>query len=137
MRKAVAGLVLLVSSLTGCTSTLENYERPNPFENLPVQSQSETDRFNEAYFRAIKIRYCGSDRWQSPQETERLGTGMCKDIAVYLEYLLEKEKITARIVFGKVHKKSKNYHAWNEVFVDGRCYIVDATYKITLPKEEM
>ena len=67
------------------------------------------------------------DYWQSPKETMKRGAGDCEDKAFYLDYLLTKDRIKSRVVFGRVDIEDSQWHVWNECDVNGKSYLLDTT----------
>lgn len=69
------------------------------------------------------------DYWQTPEETIKKKGGDCEDKAILLQSLFLKKGIKSKIIIGETTKSEKleNYHAWNEVLINDKTYIVDAT----------
>ncbi|MDI6705166.1 MAG: transglutaminase-like domain-containing protein [Bacillota bacterium] len=60
------------------------------------------------------------------------GQGICRDYAYLVAALARSLDIPARVVYGSVVDRNNGWepqlHAWNELQVDGRWVIVDATW---------
>ena len=67
------------------------------------------------------------DHWQLPDETERLGTGDCEDLAIWLYcHLLEEGINNIRLTLGLAgSKENKAMHAWVTWYNRGKMYILD------------
>lgn len=96
------------------------------------------DKFNEV----SSIKYVheakGEDYWQTPKETERLGTGDCEDKAFYLQDKLKKQGIESEVCFGLlVFTERESGHAWVEYKLGGRSYVVDPTNGTIFDRAEM
>ena len=100
-----------------------------PFSTFAESKRPEWDRAMAAFHKSSEVKYDDKEtgNWQTPNETETLKTGDCKAHAVHLQYLLNKEKISNRIVVGKMHEGDLTYHAWNEVVIDTAVYVADST----------
>ena len=144
-------LVLICAlALTGCNS---QYKQPAPEKDLVLKC------FNRASQITYKGEEGGKDYWQSPIETERLGTGDCEDLAFYLQDELRKEGIMSRAVAGelditfnlmeiilkiekidgkkeKKEKKKINGHMWVEYQLGNDIYILDPTNGIILERRK-
>lgn len=58
-------------------------------------------------------------------------TGICYDYAAVMASLLREAGIPAKLLMG-YRSDSKDYHAWNQVFVNGKWITVDATWDSVL-----
>jgi len=67
------------------------------------------------------------DEWQAPEKTLRIKKGDCEDISLLLLYLLRQNGYNANVVFGITHNKSKRFHAWVELNLKGKVYVMDPT----------
>jgi transglutaminase/protease-like cytokinesis protein 3 len=70
------------------------------------------------------------DYWQTPTETLKLKNGDCEDKAILLQYLFMLRGIQSKIIIGTTQKPKgeiESYHAWNEVIIGNKVYIVDST----------
>lgn len=67
------------------------------------------------------------DHWQLPDETERLGTGDCEDLAIWLYCHLLKEGFSnVRLTLGLAGApEKKSMHAWVTWYKRGKTYILD------------
>jgi hypothetical protein len=78
MRKSIFYILFLALILSSC-------KPPISYELYPLS----TDTFDEAWAKCSRLEQLDSityGYWQSPKETESLGGGCCKDLAVYLMY---------------------------------------------------
>jgi hypothetical protein len=98
------------------------------------------DNMMKYFAKVAKIKYVNDDKahgksdyWQTPEETERLGTGDCEDYALYLYDLLKKDGYNPYLVLGKGSTSAPYNHAWLEMQIDdnpdddkeGEWYVVD------------
>ena len=67
----------------------------------------------------------GTDIWQTPKETARLGKGDCEDISIYFQDLLRRKGIEVDVVFGLKTRYHKHGHCWCEYQQDGETYIIE------------
>ena len=82
------------------------------------------DRVNYDQTKAAGRRRAGEDnRHQAPQETLRLGRGVCQDYAALFEDLATQQGHRVR----SVHSTQLN-HAWNEVWIAGCWWLIDVTW---------
>ena len=67
------------------------------------------------------------DHWQLPEETEKLGTGDCEDLAIWLYCHLLKEGFSnVRLTVGLAGApEKKGMHAWVTWYERGEMYILD------------
>lgn len=67
------------------------------------------------------------DHWQLPEETERLGTGDCEDLAIWLYcHLLREGFSNVRLTLGLAGAPEKKaMHAWVTWYKRGKMYILD------------
>lgn len=145
--RSLVTLILSSAILTGCSAPkLPSDIRLGSLDSSLIQSlnlsEEEISReklaFESAWKKATDIEYAGLENyWQNPLETEALNQGLCKDISIYLDYLLRKEGIESRVVFGKTKKNNENYHPWNEVILGGEKYLVDPTHKSRMLMKEI
>jgi len=61
-------------------------------------------------------------------------TGICYDYASLFAAMLRSIDIPAKLVKGYSKQDPTVYHAWNEVFINGKWIIVDTTLDASLPK---
>jgi hypothetical protein len=62
------------------------------------------------------------DFWEPPDEFERRRSGDCEDHALWAWRQLTELGYRARLVLGA-------RHAWVQIYVNGRCYLMEATFK--------
>jgi len=108
--------VILALVLSGCTTQRMGISQMC----LAVHS---FDKAKAITYKEEKI----GDYWQTPNETIQYKTGDCEDKTIYLQRLLTDRGIKSRIVFGKGKPTDAQFHAWNEVEINGEIYILDAT----------
>lgn len=66
------------------------------------------------------------DHWQLPEETERLESGDCEDLAIWLYcHLLDEGFNNIRLTLGFAGAKDKALHAWVTWYERGKTYILD------------
>ena len=66
------------------------------------------------------------DNWQLPEETERLGSGDCEDLAIWLYcQLLDEGFSNIRFTLGLAGGENKTMHAWVTWYEKGKTYILD------------
>ncbi|NIQ39359.1 MAG: hypothetical protein GTN81_12305 [Proteobacteria bacterium] len=66
------------------------------------------------------------DYWQLPEETERIRSGDCEDLAIWLYYhLLHEGFHNVRFTVGYAGAEDKGVHAWVTWYEKGRTYILD------------
>jgi hypothetical protein len=93
------------------------------------------NKFFDCFNKASNIKYKedgDQDYWQTPKETEKLGTGDCEDKTIYLMELLKKEGYKSEFTYGFYHESDPNFygnicHAWTEMDYGGERYILDPT----------
>ncbi len=66
------------------------------------------------------------DYWQTPEETEQLGTGDCEDFAVWAIHRTE-ELAPGSVLQLVIGETERGAHAWVELF-DGRMWWADPTH---------
>jgi len=90
---------------------------------------------NNALTESRKIEYRDEkdkDYWQTPSETEKIGSGDCEDKAFYLNHLLKNKGVKSRIVFGLLESNRPYMHAWNEIDISNQTYLIDTSSKIPI-----
>jgi hypothetical protein len=78
--------------------------------------------------KSIKIRYVsdkGGDYWQTPQETQKLKTGDCEDMAIY-EYFCRDDRPETAVMFG-INRKGVFHSAFIARTPYGGLYVQDNT----------
>jgi len=108
------------------------------YSSIPDQ-EFEFDEPLEQAFRIRRKNELGlRDNWQTPEQTQRLGTGDCEDKAIYLSKLLTEQEIPNNVVFGKYLKSHLFYrHSWNEVDFNNQTYLLDPSSRTKLLKSEV
>lgn len=61
------------------------------------------------------------------EDTFASGRGICYDFAALFASMLRSQGIPTKLVMGYT-PNAVGYHAWNEVFVDGKWIVIDITY---------
>ena len=70
------------------------------------------------------------DHWQLPEETERLRTGDCEDLAIWLYcHLLDEGFNNIRFTLGFAGAEDKATHAWITWYERGKTYVLDPSRK--------
>ncbi|NIO03072.1 MAG: hypothetical protein GTN74_00230 [Proteobacteria bacterium] len=70
------------------------------------------------------------DYWQLPEETERVRSGDCEDLAIWLYYhLLDEGFRNIRFTLGFAGAEDKAVHAWVTWYDRGKTYILDPSRK--------
>ena len=92
------------------------------FVPIPLLNEKESRSMESLFLRAKAFRYVKEgkgDIWQTPQETERKGSGDCEDKAVWLFYQLKQNgHENVRLVIGKYKSISAGYHVWVAYILD-------------------
>lgn len=73
----------------------------------------------------------GTSQLTKASDTIWTKAGMCRDYAFVVAALARAMGLKARVVYGQVtgtNGRPPQYHAWNEVFADGRWVSLDATW---------
>ncbi|WP_432558792.1 transglutaminase domain-containing protein [Granulicoccus sp. GXG6511] len=103
--------------------------QPRPAD-IPVATWQELARLND--YVIDHVRYDRSrvgaaarraDRHQTPAETLRIGRGVCQDFTALFEALAAERGHTVRSL-----RSARLNHAWNEVLIAGRWWVVDVTW---------
>jgi len=101
--------------------------------------------FNRACQIVYKKEEDGEDYWQSPDETRKLGTGDCEDIALLLRDDLKNGGIESRVVWGVLtfdsnlfalfakekkpgEKTGLTGHGWIEYLLNNDIYVLDPVH---------
>jgi len=115
MKKLLTGLVVAASLIVGCAFP------PKDIEGVLKEYR--------------KIKYVPEPRfhdyWQNPEETDRLKTADCEDLASWLDKEFKKrsldKKYNSRIAIGKapLNLNPLTWHAWFEIEKDGKVYVID------------
>ena len=72
----------------------------------------------------------------SIEETYTSKTGICYDLSSLVAAMLRSVDVPCKVVKGYTPKAS-TYHAWNQVFVNGKWETMDVTYDVQIANEEM
>jgi len=131
MKKIGLTTLLLLSCLNFGNSTLDvkDYTRKQIIDKSDlIRCLNKTRKIK--YLRD-NVRYSNlknSDYYQSPKETDSLGTGDCEDKAIYLCNLLKEKNINSVLRFGRLEKNRKNVsHFWLEIENGDTTYLVEPT----------
>lgn len=133
MKKTLLTLLNLLGvgliCLNNCSQMVIRSISYSNFPEDPVMREC----FNKAAAIEYKEEPAGEDYFQTPEETEKLGTGDCEDKAKYLEYQLEKNKIKSKIFFGYANSSyffnpKGSMHGWVECIRNGELYVLDPTF---------
>jgi hypothetical protein len=111
-------------------------------------NQKAIDFFNPEFNKAKEIKFVaekdGKDYWQTPKETQELGTGDCEDIARYLEDLLKRSGKACACKITTGHYDAINRflapdsgHVWLECPFEGNLYVLDATTDVLAKKSKL
>lgn len=89
-----------------------------------IQSVALLLRMNHQIFRTISYRRREEEGVQSPEQTLRLGTGSCRDLALLFMASARQLGFAARFVSGYLHSESASCghgatHAWAEAMIPG------------------
>lgn len=109
-----------------------NYYEPTDTLKTEAPHNKDYQKVYEYLETASRFEYMadvkGADYWQSPSETERLGTGDCDDKAIWLYSKLIKEGIdNIRLVLGNYKSGEFSVHMWVNWYQDGQVLILDPT----------
>lgn len=74
-----------------------------------------------------KIKTLTTDYTPDPDLTLKVLKGICYDYSSLYAAMKRSEQIPVKLVKGYTNNV-KGYHAWNEVFLDGKWVVVDSTY---------
>lgn len=80
-----------------------------------------------------KINNISTDYVPQLEETIKSKTGICYDYAALFAGMLRSEGIHTKLIKG-YKNDMKEYHAWNEVLINGNWVIIDTTYDAALNK---
>lgn len=114
-------------------------------ENITL-SDNKNDRFArnviyECFNKACEIEYekeTEGDHWQTLSEIEKRRKGDCEDMALYLSYLLDKNRVKNNLIIGYMDsnnrlKKLDCLHCWVYVKIDNEWNILDPSVKLIIP----
>ena len=79
----------------------------------------------------VKIKNISSDYIPNIETIFKEGKGMCYDYSALFGAMLRSCGIPAKLVKG-YKDDIKDYHAWNEVYMDGDWVVIDTTYDVWL-----
>jgi hypothetical protein len=74
-----------------------------------------------------KIKGLSSDYTPSPDETLRVLNGICYDYSSLFAAMKRSEGVPIKLVKG-YNRYTDVYHAWNEVYINGKWVVVDTTF---------
>jgi hypothetical protein len=155
MRKTL--LSILAGSLIAIPSCSQLNKSDEPLDDYR--------KFIMAYNAVCSIPYKADsidiDHWQTPEETMKLYSGDCEDLAIYFQHIANGIHLNSRIIIGKKDTRPYNTrplsgdlilntaqvwreyttnipdHAWNEVTIDKKVYVVDIIFKVNQLKSEI
>ena len=102
---------------------LYHLTRPQEFSNYK-QFQEVLGKLSEITY---KQEFQDEDYWQTPKETERLKTGDCEDLSIYVSELLSQRGIINKKVLGRKNNFRETYHSWVEFKQGKKWYILETT----------
>lgn len=110
-------------------------------KSLTLNLTTDKEKINAIYSYVIenikydnnKINNISTDYVPQLEEILNTKTGICYDYAALFAGMLRSEGIHTKLVKG-YKNDMKEYHAWNEVLIDGNWVIVDTTYDAALNK---
>jgi transglutaminase-like putative cysteine protease len=83
-----------------------------------------------------KVKTLTSDYTPDPDSTLKVLKGICYDYSSLFAAMKRSEGIPVKLVKGYA-KGLEGYHAWNEVFIDGKWVVVDTTFDAAYYKARM
>ncbi|GEM_PF-1499497 len=87
-----------------------------PFTPIELFNEEKSLPIESLFLKAKAFRYVKEHQgniWQTPQETERKGSGDCEDKAVWLFHQLKLNGYeNVRLVVGKYKSVNRGYHVW-------------------------
>jgi len=103
----------------------------NRYFNKPLSTRPENLKDIESFLR--KCKYVSDretrsqkDFWEPPDIFEKRRKGDCEDHSIWAWRQLDDMDFKARLVIGTSESCG---HAWVHIFVNGRCYLLEATHK--------
>ncbi len=127
----LSSLALITGPLAGGCATLSSYDhvgtsvRATPYDNKYEKVKKYLEMASRFEYKSDAR---GADFWQLPLETEKLGTGDCDDMAIWLYSKLIKEGIDdVRLVLGNYKSGKLSVHMWVDWYQDGQVFILDPT----------
>ena len=108
-------------------------------KSLTINLKTDKEKINVIYSYIIenikydnnKINTISTDYVPNLEETIKSNTGICYDYAALFAGMLRSEGIHTKLVKG-YKNDMKEYHAWNEVLINGNWVIIDTTYDAAL-----
>ena len=129
------GAIILLVSANSCHLTgRPDKEAADLYRGIPAQRTPYDGKYEKVrkYLKEAnaRIRYTPEadnvDYWQLPQETERLATGDCEDMAIWLYDKLRHEAVDdIRFCIGKHTENSSIMHAWVLWFDGKETFVLD------------
>ena len=111
----------------GNTFSWERFFRKPLTTNPSNLSEIESFLHTCTYLSDMETRGC-QDYWEPPDIFEERKTGDCEDHAIWAWRHLHQMGYKTRLVLGNY----KSGHAWVQIYVNGRVYLLEATQKITM-----
>lgn len=133
-------ITALSASLMGCATEKNTAHRPWNYGITSLDWEG-YQKVYVPFLKASKLQYISpteeKDYWQTPAETEKLRSGVCRDFAIYLNQLWKAEGLDGQLVVGHFQaSKTNQWHAWNRVVWGGEKYIVDSTNKVFIKEKD-
>ena len=113
-------------------------------QNLTKDKKTDREKIESVYKYIVnnikydynKIKGLTSDYVPEIDKTLVYKSGICYDYASLFAGMLRSQGIPSKLVKG-YKNDLKEYHAWNEVFLDGNWIIIDTTYDAALKKSNV
>lgn len=114
-------------------ANLGNTHPWNRYFNHPLKTRPKTlfdvERFlMKCKYMSDRATRSQKDFWEPPDIFEKRRTGDCEDHAIWAWRQLDELGYQARLVLGACGGK-KDGHAWVHIFINDRCYLMEATSK--------
>jgi len=135
-RRITLGLLGLAIATSGCSlvpkkPNLRNYQ-PLTEKTLQLTSKQEQElhqamqkgrKFKkgqglEAHYYDFKTGE-RTELFRTPQETESALYVDCDDLAIWMASQIDQLEIPNQVIIGRLSPKYPQYHAWNELYLDG------------------
>lgn len=100
------------------------------YEKMKALYNYVSKNVNYDYIKALTINSSSAGVGYLPDVDETLSSGMgiCFDYSALLACMLRVQGIPVKLVIGNLLPTSQK-HAWNQVYVDGSWYLLDATFR--------
>lgn len=110
-----------MKSITGYGKIIENLATDNKISTV-YKDVIANYRYDDA-----KISGLSSDYVPMIDDMYTTKKGICYDYASLMAGVLRSQKIPTKLMMGYA-PEIKEYHAWNEIYIDGKWNVVDTTY---------